>query len=69
MKAKDLIAKLSKLNPEAEAVYSGFDHSYTRITQINSTKAENWHSELSEYYDENNRLSKNSSIIDVIVFE
>jgi hypothetical protein len=50
MKVKKLIEKLSQLNPDAEVVKRGSDHSYDKLSHISSGTAEEHDGELYEYY-------------------
>jgi hypothetical protein len=69
MKVRDLCEKLHSMNPDAEVVYSGSDHSYIKVRRCNQTKAEDCDGDLYEYYDDRNKSHQDSPIVAVVVLE
>jgi len=52
MKVAALIAKLQEFDPDADVVTPGRDHSYSRISRIQSAEAGNAYGNLYEWHGE-----------------
>jgi len=67
MKVKQLIEKLSKLNPEAVVVKPGSDHSYDEISHASAATAEEHNGELYEYYKD--YADNTAVLVQIVVVE
>jgi hypothetical protein len=70
MKAKDLIKKLQKLDPEIDVVRSSDDHGYESISGLASAEAEVFiRGRYHEYYGVENMTDKTARVVEVVVIE